>query len=182
MNITLWILQCKLLFFSFSIFDASVFFQCEMFNSPFSFLQNATIHFFILNLVALIFFRLSVSFFALSFVTLSFSFTPFFLCKAYRVQRYMRFSSPCLYSYSSFHCNEDCRAISVGSDVMRKMHYPRALDRIMCIRGVCISTMTYTGTVYIRCKCIIADRICLHFVSSMAPCMSPSINNVTHPV
>lgn len=121
-------------------------------SSFFFFTKCYTIHFFILNLVVLIFFRLSVcSFFTLSlFVTLSFSFTPFFLCKAYRVQRYMRFSSPCLPSYSSFHCSEDCRTISVGSDVMRKMHCPRALDRIMCIRSVCISTVAYTGTVYIR--------------------------------
>lgn len=52
--------------------------------------------------------------------------------------------------FLSSHCSEDCRAISVGSNVMWKMHCPRALDRIICIRGVCISTVAYTGTVYIR--------------------------------
>lgn len=44
----------------------------------------------------------SVSLFTLFlFVTLSFSSTPFFLCETHRVQRYMRFSSPCPPSYSS---------------------------------------------------------------------------------
>lgn len=94
----------------------------------------------------------SVSFFTLSlFMTPSFSSAPFFLCEVCtEYSDTCDFFSLSFFLFLSSYCGEDCRAISVGSDVTWKMHCPRALDRIICIRGVCISTAAYMGTVYIR--------------------------------
>lgn len=73
----------------------------------------------------------SVSFFTLFlFVTPSFSSTPFFLCEAHRVQRYMRFSSPCPPSYSSL--------LTAVKIVARLVQAPMS-------RGRCIALVPWTA-------------------------------------
>lgn len=120
-------------------------------NSPsFSFSQNATqstSSFSILLLSSFVCILLH-TFLVHDTIFLLRSFLP--LRGAWSTTMHAIFFSLSFFLFLSSHCGEDCRAISVGSDVTWKMHCPRALDRIICIRGVCISTAAYTGTVYIR--------------------------------
>lgn len=111
---------------------------------------RCTIYFSILNL--LISFRLCILLHTFRvFVIPSFSYTSFFICQAHRVHAiHVIFFFLSVFLFPSSHHSKDCSAISVGSDVTWKIHCPRASDRIICTSDVCISTMAYTGTVYIR--------------------------------
>lgn len=142
------------LFFFSIVFIPSYFHIPSVQSSSLFFFYRAkryTVHFFILNFLALILFRFCIllhTFLVCDTIFLLHSILP--LRGAPSTAIHAIFFSLSSFLFLSSHCGEDCRAISVGSDVTWKMYYPRTLDRIICIRGVCISTAAYTGTVYTR--------------------------------
>lgn len=128
----------RFVFVPYLLLDASIFFHFYLFKPLFfSFSQKRyTVHFFILN------FLLLSSFVCIplhTFLVCDTIFLLYFILPlrdAPSTAIHAIFFSLSSFLFLSSYCGEDCRAISVGSDVTWKMHCPRALDRIICIRGV----------------------------------------------